>query len=455
MRIVDAAGKEVPERTLGRLVFKGPSMTAGYYRKPEATAALTVPGGFLDSGDLAYRAHGEHFIAGRKKDLIIKAGRNLVPQEIEEAASHAPGVRRGCVAAFGVRSEEQGTERVVVAVETRAQGAARREQITAEITRRVADAVGMPPDEVALVPPGAVPKTSSGKVRRSATKELYLAGALGQATGTSWFHRVLLMLGLLDARARAVLRRVPSALYLAWLALVVAIVVLPLWLAVTLVPRRRFVFACGRLTVRLGLRLAGCRLSVEGLERLPRNGPFLLAANHASYVDVPALMALLPADFLFVSKVEALRYPVVGTYLRLCGHLTVDRFDAKQSVKDAGLVARAVEAGESVLVFPEGTFAAEEGLRPFRMGVFKTAVETGVPVVPVAIRGTRRVLRDGSVWPRPGAIHIFVGEPLRGQGTEWGSMVELRDRTAAAIAAHTGEPRLDLVGGSPTPKISA
>ena len=80
-----------------------------------------------------------------------------------------------------------------------------------------------------------------------------------------------------------------------------------------------------------------------------------------------------------MSKVEALRYPVVGTYLRLCGHLTVDRFDARQSVKVADLVARSVQGGQSVLVFPEGTFTPEDGVRPFRMGVFKTAVETGVP----------------------------------------------------------------------------
>jgi 1-acyl-sn-glycerol-3-phosphate acyltransferase len=448
VKIVDERGTELPERTVGRLVFRGPSMTAGYYRNPGATAGITAPGGYLDSGDLAYRADGEHFVAGRRKDLIIKAGRNLVPQEIEEAAALVSGVRRGCIAAFGVTSAEQGTERVVVAAETRIRDAVRRERMVTEITQRVADAVGMPPDAVALVPPGAVPKTSSGKVRRHATKELYLTGALGQATGTSWAHRLRLLAGLASMKIAAVVHRTPSAAYVAWLAVALPLVVLPLWLAVTLVPRRRFVFACGRLTVRVGLRLAFCRLTVEGQERLPRSGPFLLAANHASYVDVPVLMALLPTDFLFVSKVEALGYPVVGTYLRLCRHLTVDRFDARRSVKDAGLVARAIERGESVLVFPEGTFTHEEGLRPFRMGVFKTAAETGVPVIPLALRGTRRVLRDGSWWPRPGAIHLFVSEPLRSDGTEWRSMVDLRDRTAAAIAAKTGERRLDL-GGEP------
>jgi 1-acyl-sn-glycerol-3-phosphate acyltransferase len=128
--------------------------------------------------------------------------------------------------------------------------------------------------------------------------------------------------------------------------------------------------------------------------------------------------------------------------------LTVERSDAQKSVQDAQLVARAVERGQSVLVFPEGTFTCEDGLRPFRMGVFKAAVETGVPVVPLALRGTRRVLRDGSWWPRPGPIHLWIGEPLSGQGGEWRSMVDLRDRTAAAIGAHSGEGRLDGGGGA-------
>jgi len=243
-------------------------------------------------------------------------------------------------------------------------------------------------------------------------------------------------------------RALPDLAATAWLALIAPLVVAPLWLAVAVSPSRRFAMACGRATVRLLLRLGFCRLSAEGLERLPAAGPFLLASNHASYADVPALMALLPLDFLFVSKVEALRYPVVGTYLRRCGHLTVDRFDVQQSVADSAGVARAMEAGERVLLFPEGTFTEADGLRPFRMGVFKTAVDTGVPVVPMALRGTRQVLRSGR-WLRPGPIHLWVGEPVTASGSDWRSMLDLRDRVAGEIAAHCGEPRLDILAGGP------
>ena len=216
-----------------------------------------------------------------------------------------------------------------------------------------------------------------------------------------------------------------------------------------LVPGRRFAFALSRFAARAGLRLLGCRLEAEGLERLPRRGPLVLASNHASYADVAALLALLPADFLFVAKREVLGYPLIGAFARRCGHLTVDRWDALQSVADADLVARALRDGEDVLFFPEGTFVAATGLRPFRLGAFLAAATAGAPVVPLALRGTRRVMRGDWGLPRPGRIALWVGEPIAPEGTDMAALVRLRARVADAIAAHCGEPRLDLVAAGP------
>jgi fatty-acyl-CoA synthase len=449
VRIVNEAGEDVPDRTVGRLVFRGPSQMAGYFQRPEATAAVTLPGGWLDSGDLAYRAQGEIYIAGRRKDLIIKAGRNLVPQEIEEAASRVEGIRKGCVVALGVNNPALGTESLVIVAETRATDPGERDRLVAAVTEGVAAAVDVPPDVVALVPPGAVPKTSSGKIRRAATREMYLGGGLGRPGPTPLVTRARLLAGAIFGEVRPWLRGAARGLYLAWLAVTFPVVILPLWLLVALLPSRRLAFAVGRFTVRVCLRLAGCRLSAEGLEALRQGGPFILAANHASYSDVPALMALLPLDFVFVAKREVLSFPVVGTYVRKAGHPTVDRWDVQQSLADAGQVARALAAGDSVLFFPEGTFAAATGLRPFRLGAFKAAVEEGVPVLPMALRGTRRVMRGNSWLPRPGPIHLWVGTPLRPEGDGWPAVVALRDRVASEIAAHCGEPRLDLVAGGP------
>jgi 1-acyl-sn-glycerol-3-phosphate acyltransferase len=448
VRIVGAEGNDLGDRVVGRLVFRGPSMTSGYYRKPEATAAMTLDGGWLDSGDLAYRAEGEVYIAGRKKDLIIKAGRNLVPQEIEEAASTVEGIRKGCVVAIGVEHATLGTESLVVVAETRKTDALAREQLVAAVIERVVAAVEVPPDAVCLVAPGVVPKTSSGKIRRAATKEMYVKGELGRPAGISNVQRLRLLGGAALAAVRPRLAQVRSALYMAYLAVVLPLLVLPLWLLVWLLPTRRVAFALGRLTVRLGWMLTGSRLSVEGLEHLPR-GSFVLASNHASYTDVPALMALLPLDFLFVAKREVLSYPVVGTYVRRAGHLTVDRLDAQQGVADTEASSRALAAGEAVLFFPEGTFTAATGLRPFRLGAFKTAAEAGVPVVPMALLGTRQVLRGDSPRPHPGRVRLWIGPPVMPGGTDWNAVVAFRDRVAEVIAAHCGEPRLDLVAAGP------
>jgi 1-acyl-sn-glycerol-3-phosphate acyltransferase len=310
--------------------------------------------------------------------------------------------------------------------------------------------VDLPPDVVRLLPPGSVPKTSSGKIRRAATREAYLKGELGRTPRTPLHRRAALVLAAAAASARPALASAGRWLYALYLGIVAPFVVLPCWLLVLCVPSRRLAFRLGRFTVRVGLRLAGCRLSVSGLENLRGHpGPIILACNHASYADVPTLMALLPLDFVFLAKREALSYFVVGTYLRRAGHLTVDRFDVQQSLADAASIIRALAAGDPVLIFPEATFTAAAGLRPFRLGAFKTAVETGVPTVPMALRGTRRVMRGDWSIPRPGRVHLWIGAPLLPEGKDWSAVLALRDRAYETILAHCGEPRLDTVVGGP------
>jgi 1-acyl-sn-glycerol-3-phosphate acyltransferase len=445
IRIVDDGGEDVADRVVGRLVFRGPSMTAGYFRQPEATAAITLPGGWLDSGDLAYRADGEIHIAGRRKDLIIKGGRNIVPQEVEEAAAEVEGIRRGCVVAFGAEHPDLGTEGLVVVAETRVTDSAERERLESAVTERVAAAIDVPPDQVVLAPPGAVLKTSSGKVRRAATRERFLAGEVVRPPRTTVAQKLRLASAAAGEALRPGARRAGRGLYALYLALVLPMVVLPVWLTVALVPSRRLAFTLGRLGTRVGLFLMGCRLSAEGREHLPRRGSVVLACNHASYTDVFALVALLPRDILFVAKKEVLGYPIIRTFVRRLGYPTVDRLDFQQSLADAGRVTEALRAGEAVVFFPEGTFVATTGLRPFRLGAFKTAADAGVPVVPLALRGTRQLLRGDDRLPRPGPLRLFVGEALVPEGDDLAALVGFRDRVADVIAAHCGEPRLDIV----------
>ncbi|MDO8420189.1 MAG: AMP-binding protein, partial [Rubrivivax sp.] len=180
VRIVDDAGQPVAERIEGRLEFRGPSATRGYWRAPEQTARL-FDRGWLDTGDRAYAAEGDVFVTGRVKDIVIRGGRNLYPQEIEEAVGAVAGIRKGCVAVFGVADAHSGTERLVVLAEASPRQARGTEALRDAVARAVVDAIGEPADEIVLAPPHTVLKTSSGKVRRSACRELVEQGHVGAA----------------------------------------------------------------------------------------------------------------------------------------------------------------------------------------------------------------------------------------------------------------------------------
>jgi 1-acyl-sn-glycerol-3-phosphate acyltransferase len=233
-------------------------------------------------------------------------------------------------------------------------------------------------------------------------------------------------------------------LYTAWAGAVGLAVIGALGLAAWVLPLgllRRVTRAGAWVLVRFNVR----RIEVEGTENLPRDRPVLIACNHTSYLDVIPLIAFLPVDFLFVAKQEIRAWPVIGRLVRRLGHLTVDRLDSQQGVSDTARVREALQAGHSILFFPEGTFAWTAGLRPFRLGAFKVAAEAGVPIVPVALHGLRGMMRHHQIVLRPGSVRLTVAPPVAPQGSDWRDLVALRDTVAEAIAARCGEPRLDMV----------
>ena len=193
IRIVDEAGHEFGDRREGRLEFRGPSTTRGYFRNETKTREL-FNDSWLDSGDRAYVAGGDVYITGRVKDIIIRAGRHLYPQEIEEAVAEIPGIRKGGVAVFSVSDPRSGTERVIVLAETRELDATARATLQKRAHEVTTDVAGTPPDEVVLAPPRTVPKTSSGKIRRSAAKELYESGHIGPLQRALWLQVLRLSL---------------------------------------------------------------------------------------------------------------------------------------------------------------------------------------------------------------------------------------------------------------------
>jgi fatty-acyl-CoA synthase len=176
MRIVDPESlEERPERHVGELLIRGTSVTPGYYKRPDATAAL-FDEGWLRTGDLAYMIDGELVLCGRIKDVIIVGGRNVFPEDIERAVGTIEGVRAGNVIAFGMEGYK-GKESVVVVAETKAD-ADQHDAIRDAIHHRTLEVCGLPPRDVMLVQPSTLPKTSSGKLQRAKCREQYLEETL-------------------------------------------------------------------------------------------------------------------------------------------------------------------------------------------------------------------------------------------------------------------------------------
>lgn len=204
LRILDDAGRELPEGRVGRVWIQGPSLMEGYLDDPEATARA-LRDGWLDTGDLGFLASGELYLTGRAKDVVILRGRNYAPDEIERAVEGIPGVRTGCVVAASWLPEDAEGERLALFVEA-ARGAG--EEQLAELPEACRAAVlggtGLAVDEVEVLPPGTLPRTSSGKLRRAETLRLWLAGELAPPEPVTAFRMVRAMArsGLAYARLR-------------------------------------------------------------------------------------------------------------------------------------------------------------------------------------------------------------------------------------------------------------
>jgi 1-acyl-sn-glycerol-3-phosphate acyltransferase len=464
VRIVDASGKEVPDRTEGFLWFRGPSATSGYYHNPEATEKLLPMGpalkdgeyAWVNSGDRAYFADGEIYVTGRVKDIIIKGGRNLYPHEVEELAGRAEGIRKGCIVAFGLKDEASGTEKLIVVAESREREASRRAAIVAAVTQQIGEGLGLPPDRVELIPPGSIPKTSSGKLRREETKQLYVAGKLTEGKAPAWVQIARLAT---SSAARtggreiwAGVRRGLEILYGLYFGVVFLVWIIPTWVIVNFISDYR---QAGRFTsaaLKILFALIGCRVRVVGKEYMDTPGAKVYAANHTSYFDVLALMAGLGVSYRFVAKSEVSGMPFIGTFLAKMKHTKFVRSDAGSRLRQMREMQTLLSEGESIFVFPEGTFTSEDGVRPFQLGAFKAAVAAGVPILPVSLAGTRQFLRDGTYLPRPTSVTITISAPIYPQPandvaqaedkSSWHELIRLRDTTREAIARYSGEPLL-------------
>jgi 1-acyl-sn-glycerol-3-phosphate acyltransferase len=187
--------------------------------------------------------------------------------------------------------------------------------------------------------------------------------------------------------------------------------------------------------------LSGLPVDVQGYDNLPQEN-CVVVANHASYVDGFLLKGYLPARFSFVIKGEMRNIPVVHFLLRRAGSRFVERNESKASTRDARQIVKAAKSGQSLAIFPEGTFQREPGLLRLRAGAFVAAVRGSMPIVPVVISGTRHILPADRYLPRFGRVHVQILPAIHPDHESYASHRELARLVRQKLLEELDEPDL-------------
>ena len=187
-------------------------------------------------------------------------------------------------------------------------------------------------------------------------------------------------------------------------------------------------------------RFAGVRVTVDNRANLEPQQPYVFMANHASTIDIWALFLAIPRRVRMIAKKQLARIPLFGWVMWAGRFIFIDRQNAvaaRRSIDDAG---RRIRGGDSVLIFPEGTRTRDGELGPFKKGGFHLAMEAGVPIVPIALRGTRALMPRGSLRVKSGEVFVIIGAPIPTSGLTLEDRPALIQRVRDAIAAMAAEP---------------
>ena len=194
------------------------------------------------------------------------------------------------------------------------------------------------------------------------------------------------------------------------------------------------------------LALAGVKLDVAPLPDLDWSRPYIFAMNHQSMLDIPVAFAVLPVQLRFLAKHSLAWVPFLGWYMAFTRMIFIDRKSRTKSLASLKRAGERIRQGACLLTYPEGTRSADGALLPFKRGVFVVALEAQVPVVPVAISGSSRVLASGSARLRAGTVHLKVGLPLATQGRP----PEDRDALSLEVQEHVAKLMAELAA-APAP----
>ncbi len=194
--------------------------------------------------------------------------------------------------------------------------------------------------------------------------------------------------------------------------------------------------AIARAWSKVLLAVCGVRVRMQGREKIAPDGSYIFASSHASYMDTPVILANIPVQFRFLAKKGLFSVPFLGWHLTRAGHVPVYRDNPRAAVRTLGLAADAVQKrGISLLVFPEGGRTPTGELQEFKDGAAYIAIRAGVPIVPVALIGTRAVLPFGSGTPRSGTVEMRVGDPITTIGLKLHDRARLTQEVRERIVA--------------------
>jgi 1-acyl-sn-glycerol-3-phosphate acyltransferase len=224
-----------------------------------------------------------------------------------------------------------------------------------------------------------------------------------------------------------------TILALVFFALYCVFVGLPVMLFTLLTGSKETLFRMGQFCGVSTLRIAGVRTRAEGLENIPE-GTCLFAANHASNTDPPAIVGVIPRRVAIILKKSLLTIPIVGPAFRMGDFVPLDRENAENALGSIQLAVKRAKTGLSFLAFPEGTRSRDGRLQPFKQGVFRMAIEAGIPIVPVACAGAHRILPRDSFAIRPGEMVVRFCPAIVASEFQLSEKGELARRVHAAIA---------------------
>lgn len=436
IHIVDQDGRSLGDRQIGYIKYRR------HFR--------------LDSNqwcvcsDLGYIADETLYTVAADPQQVVKYGSYITPYALRMVITGIAALAKANYLSFSITEPAGGqAEWVLLLATDKIRNPFYVRRVQAVLHNHLTQCFGVAPDHMLFY-------AKHGLERFGETTDEQLQGAQAAYQAgellpqPAWYHHRRLW-GKTCALAKLCLRpltKLAKLIYSIYFLLLFILLFIPCSFVVRVLPKRLskklFKFIC-----RLIFLLAGCPIVVKGRAWLRQSEHVIFAPNHTSYLDVLALIAVLPSRVCFVGKRELKSIPLLGSLFKNMGHLFVDPADIRRGEENLQQLISVLQEGRSLVIYPEGTFTHANGLRPFKLGAFMAAAQTNTPVCPVICTGLRRVLRDRELLLRPGLIRVIAKPWQRPEADDMQAVLKLRDDVMAQIAEDCGEPVLELVVAGP------